>query len=148
MLTSRTEDEESSEISDSESTDSFSTMVSFCPAKCVCNITLSNQLQVVCRGHFDNDFPIGTLRKDVEVLKITPRCERRGGRSAENDVVVFEDAANVPIDGYGDDADADDNCPHDRRRKNRLSLGPNFQYLRLLKAIYSECKISFDCDTI
>ena len=45
-------------------------VVSFCPGRCECNISLSNQLQVVCAGHFENDFPIGTMRKDVEVLKI------------------------------------------------------------------------------
>ena len=33
---------------------------------------------MVCAGHFDNDFPIGTMRKDVEVLEITPGCRRRG----------------------------------------------------------------------
>ena len=53
-------------------------VVSFCPSRCACNITLSNQLQVVCTGHFDNDFPIGTMRKDVEVLKITPGCRSPG----------------------------------------------------------------------
>ena len=54
-----------------------SSVVSFCPARCDCNISLSNQLQVVCAGYFDNDFPIGTMRKDVEVLEITPGCRRR-----------------------------------------------------------------------
>ena len=56
-----------------------SSVVSFCPARCDCNISLSNQLQVVCAGHFDNDFPIGTMRKDVEVLEITPGCRLSGG---------------------------------------------------------------------
>ena len=53
-------------------------VVSFCPGRCECNISLSNQLQVVCAGHFENDFPIGTMRKDVEVLKITPGCRPLG----------------------------------------------------------------------
>ena len=61
----------------SPSSSPASSVVSFCPARCDCNISLSNQLQVVCAGHFDNDFPIGTMRKDVEVLEITPGCRRR-----------------------------------------------------------------------
>ena len=60
----------------STSSSPTSSVVSFCPSRCECNISLSNQLEVVCSGHFENDFPIGTMRKDVEVLKITPGCRR------------------------------------------------------------------------
>ncbi|XP_059096993.1 protein artichoke-like isoform X2 [Tigriopus californicus] len=80
-------------------------VVSFCPQKCQCNITLSNQLQVVCTDHFSNNFPIETLRKDVEILKIVPQCLNQ----------------------------AKDNCVE--RQQNHLNLGPNFKYLRLLKVL-------------
>ena len=79
--------------------------VSFCPAQCSCNITIANQLQVICDTHFEHDFPISTLRKDVEILKIVPRCTKMRGESCLN------------------------------RRKNRLNIGPNFKYLRLLKVL-------------
>jgi len=50
-----------------------SNVVSFCPERCTCNITLANQLQVTCQEYFDHDFPVASLRKDVEILKIVPR---------------------------------------------------------------------------
>ena len=84
-------------------------VVSFCPDQCSCNITLANQLQVVCQEYFQYDFPIATLRKDVEVLKIVPKC-----RKFRNPVQRTE-------------------CLE--RRPNQLTLGPNFQYLRLLKVL-------------
>ncbi len=82
---------------DGDGDSSSSTVVSFCPDRCSCNITISNQLQVgplnveiivfystwnycttflsqvICDSHFNHDFPISTLRKDVEILKIVPK---------------------------------------------------------------------------
>jgi hypothetical protein len=75
---------------------------------------------VICRGHFNNDFPIGTMRKDVEVLKITPDCL---GRPVEEEYESLRRRLE----------DKEFHCPVEERRKNKLSLGPNFQYLRLLK---------------
>lgn len=86
-------------------TDDTKSVVSFCPQKCQCNITLSNQLQVVCTDHFANNFPIETLRKDVEILKIVPKCLNHDK----------------------------DHCVE--REPNHLNLGPNFKYLRLLKVL-------------
>ena len=70
-------DNDSSLLPPASTSNPPSTVVSFCPSRCECNISLSNQLEVVCSGHFENDFPIGTMRKDVEVLKITPGCRSR-----------------------------------------------------------------------
>jgi hypothetical protein len=50
-------------------------VVSFCPARCHCDITTNNQLQVVCQGHFVHDFPLDKLRKDVEILQIEPELK-------------------------------------------------------------------------
>eukprot|EP00095_Tigriopus_kingsejongensis_P000473 maker-scaffold1054_size66621-snap-gene-0.8 protein:Tk00473 transcript:maker-scaffold1054_size66621-snap-gene-0.8-mRNA-1 annotation:"insulin-like growth factor-binding protein complex acid labile chain" len=85
------------------------TVVSFCPDKCTCNITISNQLQVICDDHFENDFPIETLRKDVEILRIVPRCRRRESGPNDSDCLELQE--------------------------NHLNLGPNFKYLRLLKVL-------------
>ena len=94
------------------------TIVSFCPQKCSCNITISNQLQVICDEVFQNDFPIETLRKDVEILKIVPRCRDDAGSH-----VGYSLAKKRLVD----------TCHN--RVPNRLTLGPNFQYLRLLKVL-------------
>ena len=58
-------------------------VVSFCPARCHCDITTNNQLQVVCQGHFVHDFPLDKLRKDVEILTIEPelKCVKVQGKS-------------------------------------------------------------------
>lgn len=53
---------------------SATTVMSFCPERCVCNFTHpNNRLQVVCSGHFEHDFPLAELRRDVEVLHIEPQ---------------------------------------------------------------------------
>ena len=85
------------------------TVVSFCPAKCSCNITMTNQLQVICDSHFDHNFPISALRNDVEILKIVPKCQKY------RDILKQEDCLN--------------------RVPNKLTVGPNFKYLRLLKVL-------------
>jgi len=36
---------------------------------------MTNQLQVTCQEYFDHDFPVSSLRKDVEILKIVPRYD-------------------------------------------------------------------------
>ena len=72
---------------------------------------MANQLQVVCEEYFEYDFPIATLRKDVEVLKIVPRCLRFQNSVQQRTQQCLE------------------------RKPNKLTLGPNFQYLRLLKVL-------------
>ena len=89
-----------------------SSVVSFCPARCDCNISLSNQLQVVCAGHFDNDFPIGTMRKDVEVLEITPGCRRSSDGDSE---MLFDSDALGRL-----------------RREERHNVGVNLNWPKLL----------------
>ncbi len=83
-------------------------IVNFCPARCQCDITPSNQLRVVCTGHFVQDFPLERLRKDVEILKIEPelRC------------VTSDEQKEI--------------CT---RTENQISLGPIYQHLRLLKEL-------------
>jgi hypothetical protein len=58
-------------------------VVAFCPARCHCDITQNNQLQVVCHGHFVHDFPLEKLRKDVEILNIEPQlnCNKQQVRT-------------------------------------------------------------------
>jgi hypothetical protein len=76
--------------------------------RCQCDITASNQLQVTCHGHFNHDFPLEKLRKDVEILHIEPNlnCAKVVGKSVE--------------------------C---NRTENQISLGPIYQHLRLLKEL-------------
>lgn len=97
----------------SPSSSPASSVVSFCPSRCECNISLSNQLQVVCAGHFENDFPIGTMRKDVEVLKITPGCRR--SRDADS---------AMPFD-----SDTLRRLRREERDKGRVTLSPFFNFV-------------------
>ena len=83
-------------------------IVAFCPARCGCDISANNQLQVVCGGHFVHDFPLEKLRKDVEVLTIEPEIK----------------CGKIPGQG--------DRC---NRTENQISLGPIYQHLRLLKEL-------------
>ena len=107
-------DNDSSLLPPASTSNPTSTVVSFCPSRCECNISLSNQLQVVCAGHFENDFPIGTMRKDVEVLKITPGC-----RSRRDDV----DSA-MPFD-----SDTLRRLRREERDKGRVTLSPFFNFV-------------------
>jgi len=95
-------------------------IVTFCPARCICDISSGNQLRVVCTGHFVQDFPLDRLRKDVEILKIEP--ELRCVTSNEQKEICT-------------------------RTENQISLGPIYQHLRLLKELrirHSQV-ISFSC---
>lgn len=83
-------------------------VVAFCPSRCACDISATNQLQVICSGHFVHDFPLEKLRKDVEVLTIEPEVK----------------CGKIPGQG--------DRC---NRTENQISLGPIYQHLRLLKEL-------------
>lgn len=67
-------------------------------------------LQVICTEHFERSFPLSTLRKDVEILKIVPRCAR----------------PNTDTDKWNQCLEY---------RENSLTVGPNLKHLRLLKVL-------------
>ena len=64
-------------------------IVSFCPDKCSCDFTNeTNQLRVVCHGHFTENLPLAQLRSDVEILKIQPTTCARDGPEGSCQIVV------------------------------------------------------------
>lgn len=91
---------------DSKDEDDSKKIVSFCPDKCGCGFTNgTNQLEVVCQGHFEDDFPLEKLREDIEILRIQPTTTT---------------------------CHITQNC---RIVENHLTLGPIYKHLRLLKVL-------------